>query len=73
MTSHDVAYYLGFANVKTFQSRLPKLRKLGFPDKIGALNRWDRAAIDRWLDEQSGLAEQSALEKAREALERWEP
>ncbi len=55
MTSEAVAEYLGYRCTKTFQSALPILRARGFPARIVGLHRWDRAAIDRWLDEQSGI------------------
>ncbi len=73
MTTTEVARYLGFQNVQTFRSKLPQLRKLGFPNKIVGLHRYDRTAIDRWLDEQSGLQESLPLAAAERALEKWLP
>jgi len=46
------------------------------PIRIGRHDRWDRYAIDAWLDECSGLrplpsAERTAQDEADAALARW--
>ncbi len=71
MTSEAVAEYLGYRSAKSFQSRLPVLRAKGFPPRIAGLHRWDRAAIDRWLDEQSGITHDDPVAEADRRLEEW--
>ncbi len=71
MTSEAVAEYLGYRSAKSFQSRLPVLRANGFPPRIAGLHRWDRAAIDRWLDEQSGITHDDPADEMGRGLDAW--
>lgn len=58
LTAYEVAYYLGVSETH-FHRKLPELRRAGFPEPDSLLRRYDKAAIDRWLDMRSDLAESS--------------
>lgn len=49
----ETAAYIGYS-VTWFAERLPELYAKGFPAPLPLLERWDRHAIDRWLDRLGG-------------------
>ncbi len=54
LTAREVAQLLGLTRAAWYRRR-PALEAAGFPPPVPALgNRWDPAAIDRWLAEQRG-------------------
>jgi hypothetical protein len=56
LTDAESAAYIGRSST-WFQEHLPELEAAGFPRKLPIVDLRDRAAIDRWLDEQGGLAQ----------------
>ena len=67
----QVACRLGW-KVSTFYDHRDELEAIGFPSKVECLGGWDSAAIEAWLDRQSGLEHASDDELAKE-LEGWSP
>ncbi len=58
ITAEEAAGYLGMA-VSTFNVKLPEFLKEGFPAVDVLLKRYDKEAIDTWLDARSHLTEPS--------------
>jgi len=52
----EVAYYLG-VDLAHFKTNLIAFEALGFPVPLKTFGRWDKRAVDAWLDVQSGLRE----------------
>ena len=65
LTNVETATYLGLSEGR-FTTLLPKLQKAGFPKPDDLLERYDREAIDCWLDRRAGLAESSG------EIDEWE-
>jgi len=55
LTLATLAAYLGQTETELLRL-MPDLDPLGFPAPMPPFDRWDRAAVDRWLDRQSGVA-----------------
>ena len=55
MNDAETAAYIG-RSPTWFTEHLPELEAAGFPRKLPLIGNRDRAAIDRWLDAQDGLA-----------------
>lgn len=56
LTAREVAQLLGMTRAAWYRRR-PALEAAGFPPPVPALgNRWDPAAIERWLAAQRGEA-----------------
>lgn len=49
----ETAEYIGYS-ASWFGARLPVLYAKGFPKPLPILERWDRHAVDRWLDRLGG-------------------
>ena len=49
MTEAEAASYLG-RDVAWLRANLDRLEEMGFPAPLDAVDRYDRAAIDKWLD-----------------------
>lgn len=74
VTSADVGRYLG-RSASWFCRNRATLEARGFPRPVDACGmRWDRAAVDAWLDEQSRRpnstrsVEDTLLERARKMM-----
>lgn len=73
---NDVAAYLDMAR-STFDQRRPRLEAAGFPkpvlqrDQFGSM-KWDRHAIDAWLDQRSGLDQKDKLKVVITPAIDWE-
>lgn len=52
LTADELAEYLGHSPGWFAQAR-PRLEAQGFPAPLGEIDRYDRAAVDRWLDTMS--------------------
>lgn len=52
----EVAFYLG-VDLTHFKSNRIAFEVLGFPAPLKMFGRWDKRAVDAWLDAQSGLKE----------------
>lgn len=57
-TTFQVSTYLGISEA-SFRSQAAAYERAGFPKPNTITGRYDRRAIDRWLDEQSGLRDHS--------------
>jgi hypothetical protein len=55
MNDAETAAYIG-RSPTWFTEHLPELEAAGFPRKLPLIGNRDRAAVDRWLDAQGGLA-----------------
>lgn len=69
MTTAEVARALGY-RMSTFYSKLPQLRKEGFPERDPLLRKWHRPDIEAWLEARrtnvsTKSAEQILLERSR--------
>ena len=53
MNQAETAGYIGYSTT-WFGSRLGDLYAMGFPKPLPLLERWDRHAVDRWLDRLGG-------------------
>lgn len=63
LTPGQVAQLLGLPSSRSFLRRLPKLREGRFPAPIEGLGqRWDRRAVDAWLDLQSAIGPASFVQ-----------
>ncbi len=60
LSGPKVAAYLGRSATWFLQNRIG-LEAAGFPGPVAPLGLWDRHAIDRWLDERSGLLDRSEI------------
>ena len=49
LTEAEAAEYLG-RDLSWFRANLDRLEELGFPAPLDAVDRYDRQAIDKWLD-----------------------
>ena len=49
LTEAETAEYLG-RDLSWFRPNLDRLEETGFPAPLNAVDRYDRAAIDKWLD-----------------------
>lgn len=55
MNRIETASYIGYS-ATWFAENLPRLYAGGFPKPLPLLDRWDRHAVDRWLDRLGGEA-----------------
>ena len=55
LTAAETAYLLGVSEGR-FAQLLPRLLAAGFPSRDPITRRYDRRAIERWLDRRSGVA-----------------
>lgn len=55
MNRTETACYIGYSTT-WFNEKLPHLYAGGFPRPLPLLDRWDRIAVDRWLDRLGGEA-----------------
>ena len=59
MNGADVAAYLGMS-VSSFTRKRSDMERAGFPPRDALTGRYDKLAIDRWLDSRSGFDANSA-------------
>ena len=55
MNQAETAGYIGYSPA-WFGAKLGGLYAMGFPKPLPLLERWDRHAVDRWLDRLGGEA-----------------
>ena len=60
LKSYQVANILNMGP-GTFSSRIAALNAKGFPQRDEFLGGWDGKAVQRWLDDRSGLLEASSM------------
>lgn len=53
LTAHQAAAYVGYKSTEVLK-RIP-VRPVVLADGKASANRWDRSAIDRWIDGLSGV------------------
>lgn len=63
MSAADVAAYLGMSP-SSYSRKKGDMERAGFPSRDGLTGRYDKLAIDRWLDSRSGFDANSAGEDA---------
>ena len=61
LSAPQVAAYLGRSGSWFLEHRRELEAAAGFPGPVAPLGLWDRHAIDRWLDERSGLLDRSEM------------
>lgn len=71
LTRCETAHYLGLSEGR-FSELRPALERDGFPAIDPLLARYDRVAVDAWLDIRSGIEKRSTIDADRE-LETWDP
>jgi hypothetical protein len=59
MNRVETAGYIGYS-LTWFNAKLDELYARGFPKPLPVLERWDRHAVDRWLDRLGGEAPRTA-------------
>jgi len=69
LTAREVAQYLGCAE-STFFAKRATLEASGFPQKNRLTGRWDKKAIDLWLDRISGIEQGMPVDNPREQLQK---
>jgi hypothetical protein len=62
MNRGETAAYIGYS-ATWFTEKLPELYALGFPRPLPVLDKWDRHAVDRWLDRLGGEAPRSEADE----------
>lgn len=63
MNRTETAGYIGYSS-SWFDEHLPRLYAGGFPKPLPLLERWDRWAVDRWIDRLGGEAPESEQDDA---------
>ena len=63
MNRGETAAYIGYSP-GWFSAKLPELYALGFPRPLPLLDKWDRRAVDRWIDWLGGEAPRTEADEA---------
>lgn len=70
LTGQECAWYLGLGTTQ-FDTVRDALRDAGFPAADPITGRYDRRAVDRWLDQRAGLVDTPANDDIMAGLRQW--
>lgn len=71
LLQREVGWYLGIGESR-FRQLKPQLEREGFPKPDSITGRYDRRAIDLWLDQRSGIAGNSRDPGLRARIEGYQ-